>query len=178
MTESAAFRPMKRTKQALSDREARAVLQSANYGVLALNGDNGYTYSVPVSFVLAGDTLYFHGAPHGHKFDSVLRTPKASIAVVAHNEIVAEKLGNNFLSVIAFGRLRPVTEKEEKLRALRAFTDFQSPGEPENEPEIQRFLDYVSVTALTIEHLTGKHALQEIVDFAAAKHGRPKTESR
>ena len=40
------FRPMRRIKQQLDEREAWEVLRSAKRGVLSVIGDNGYPYGI------------------------------------------------------------------------------------------------------------------------------------
>ena len=43
------FRPMRRSKQQLPHEEALAILQEGNTGILALSGDDGYPYLVPLN---------------------------------------------------------------------------------------------------------------------------------
>ena len=45
------FRDMRRKRQQLSEAESIGILQKATSGTLALLGDNGYPYAVPISFV-------------------------------------------------------------------------------------------------------------------------------
>ena len=45
------FRPMRRAKQAIPDEAAKRLLQTERRGVLAVNGDLGYPYAVPVNFL-------------------------------------------------------------------------------------------------------------------------------
>lgn len=54
-------RPMRRKKQELSYGEALGILQGATSGVLALQGDDGCPYAVPLSFAVE------EGAPAGEK---------------------------------------------------------------------------------------------------------------
>ena len=82
------FREMRRKNQALSREEAAAVLDRALSGVLALSGDDGYPYAVPISYVYDGGKLYFHCAKSGHKLDALQRNPKASFCVVDQDQIV------------------------------------------------------------------------------------------
>ena len=65
------FRPMRRKKQALSAEECAQILHRGTSGVLALAGDDGYPYAVPVSYAYDGDKLYFHCAKSGHKLDAI-----------------------------------------------------------------------------------------------------------
>ena len=42
------FRPMRRSKQALSAQETKALLSAEKRGILAVNGDEGYPFAIPV----------------------------------------------------------------------------------------------------------------------------------
>ncbi len=67
------FREMRRTKQEMSREEAEAVLYGGSAGVLALAGDGGYPYAVPISYVYDGEKLYFHCAKSkSYKTKSIL----------------------------------------------------------------------------------------------------------
>ena len=54
------FRAMRRIRQQLQDEESVGILQRATAGTLALLGDNGYPYAVPLSYVYVEGRLYFH----------------------------------------------------------------------------------------------------------------------
>lgn len=56
-----------RTKQALSNESIQRIIDTTAYGVLSLNGDDGYLYTVPLSYVYTGGAVYFHGSPRGYK---------------------------------------------------------------------------------------------------------------
>jgi nitroimidazol reductase NimA-like FMN-containing flavoprotein (pyridoxamine 5'-phosphate oxidase superfamily) len=45
------FREMRRKRQQLSDEESIGILEKATSGTLALLGDGGYPYAVPISYV-------------------------------------------------------------------------------------------------------------------------------
>lgn len=79
------FRPMRRFKQQLTEADCFAVLQTAKRGVLAVHGDDGYPYAVPLNFVFDPDarTLYFHMAVEGHKLDAIRRDSKVCFTVMA-----------------------------------------------------------------------------------------------
>ena len=53
------FREMRRKNQALDAQACSAVLDRGTSGVLAVLGDEGYPYAVPLSYVREGDRLYF-----------------------------------------------------------------------------------------------------------------------
>lgn len=49
------FREMRRKKQALSTEEINKVMSNGTSGVLALSGDDGYPYAVPINYVYDGE---------------------------------------------------------------------------------------------------------------------------
>ena len=75
------FREMRRKRQQLSDEESYAILQKATSGTLALLGDGGYPYAVPISYVFSEGKLYFHSALSGHKVDAIRSCDRASFCV-------------------------------------------------------------------------------------------------
>jgi len=97
------FREMRRFRQALSQDDCAEVLRRNSSGVLAVSGDDGYPYAVPLSYVYAGSKLYFHCAPVGHKIDAIEKNSKVSFCVIDKDEVVPEKYTTYFRSVILFG---------------------------------------------------------------------------
>ena len=81
------FRPMRRFRQQLSDDESVGILKKATSGTLALLGDNGYPYAVPISYVYAEGKLYLHSALSGHKVDAIRNCDKASFCVIEQDNI-------------------------------------------------------------------------------------------
>ena len=71
------FRPMRRGKQLLPPEESIQILEQGTSGVLAVAGDAGYPYAVPLSYVYMDGKLYFHCAKSGHKLDAIRRNSKA-----------------------------------------------------------------------------------------------------
>ncbi len=53
------FREIRKIKKKLPGSEAVRMLEQLSYCTLALSGDDGYTYSVPVSFVYADGKIFF-----------------------------------------------------------------------------------------------------------------------
>lgn len=75
------FREMRRKKQALLFEECAEILKKGASGVLAVSGDFGYPYAVPLSYAYDGAKIYFHCAKCGHKLDSIQRNSKVSFAL-------------------------------------------------------------------------------------------------
>ena len=158
------FRPMRRGKQALSDEESRRILSDASSGVLAVLGDEGYPYAVPLSFVFDGnDRLYFHCAVSGHKLDAIQTEPKVSFCVIAQDDVHPSEFTSYYKSVIAFGKARILDANEEICPALRLLGKKYMPDDPQGtEKEIDRFLQNVRIIEMQIDHLTGKQAKELI----------------
>lgn len=157
------FREMRRSKQRLPREVAVEILERNTSGVLALSGDEGYPYAVPMSYVYADGKIYFHSAKNGHKIDAIQRNEKASFCVIDQDQIVPEKYTTFFRSVIVFGRLRLVEDVEEMRRiaatlAMKYSADFNE-GIPK---EINASIRNMAVLELTIDHITAKEAIELI----------------
>lgn len=155
-----AFRPMRRNRQQLSREECERILGRCTSGVLALTGDGGYPYAVPLSYVYAGGAIIFHSAVQGHKVDAIRRDGRCSFCVIEQDEIRPAEFTTYFRSVIAFGRIRILEEADEKVQALRLLGRRYSPDdEPGLQHEIDKSLDHVLLLRLDIDHLSGKQAV-------------------
>lgn len=155
------FRKMRRNKQLLSEAETLEILTSATSGTLALSGDNGYPYAVPLSFVYKDGKVYFHLAREGHKLDSIKRNDKASFCVIDKDEVITQELTTHYRSVIVFGRIRLLEDETAIINALKWLAEKYSPGYEERAQQaIARQLKNVAIAELVIEHMTGKQAIE------------------
>lgn len=155
------FRPMRRNRQQLSREECERILNRCTSGVLALTGDGGYPYAVPLSYVYANGAIIFHSAVQGHKVDAIRRDSRCSFCVIEQDEIKPAEFTTYFRSVIAFGRISILETADEKVQALRLLGRRYSPGdEPGLQHEIDKSLDHVLLLRLDIEHLSGKQAIE------------------
>lgn len=155
------FRPMRRSRQALPEAECKALLTQASSGVLAVSGDDGYPYAVPMSFVYdKNETLYFHCAPCGHKLDAIQKDPKASFCVTAQDEVHPERLTTYYKSVITFGKARILENADESLQALMLLGEKYGVEHAKLPQEIKRYDGKVKIIAFAIEHVSGKQAIE------------------
>ena len=67
------FREIRRKNREISIDSAKQLLQSSRRGVLAVNGDDGYPYAIPINYLYDDEAqrIYFHGAKIGHKVDAL-----------------------------------------------------------------------------------------------------------
>lgn len=153
------FRPMRRKRQELAQEESIAILQKATSGTLALLGDNGYPYAVPISYVYHEGKLYFHSAVEGHKVDAIRQCDKASFCVIEQDEVHPEKYTTFFRSVIAFGKIHIIEDEAEKLQMARMLGNRYNPNQDEAlQKELENGLARMLMIRFDIEHLTGKEA--------------------
>lgn len=164
------FKEMRRHKQLLNAEETAAVLNRGTSGVLALSGEDGYPYAVPLSYVFDGDKLYFHSAKSGHKLEALRRCPKASFCVIDQDQIVPEEYTTYFRSVIAFGTIRELEDEGEKRAAIEKLARKYTPNDtPEGmDAAIRRDWAPLCMLEMTIDHMTGKEAI-ELVKAKEAK---------
>lgn len=152
------FREMRRKSRAIGDADAKALLHSTRIGILAVNGDGGYPYAVPVNYLYdeANDRIIFHGARAGHKADALSTSDRVCFTVYG-NEVVKKESWAPFVqSVVAFGRCRPLQKPDEALDALTRLALKYYPNMDEVDREIQQSGEAVCVFEVQIEHMRGK----------------------
>lgn len=152
-----AFRFMRRTRQELSREETESILQNGTTGVLAVHGDDGYPYAVPVNYVYKDGKIYFHGAKAGHKFDAMARNEKVSFCVIARDQVVPDEFADYYKSAIAFGRVR-LLAGDEALRAVYDLGYKYNPAPAKVQAEVAKDAAHAACFEIAIDHLTGKQA--------------------
>ena len=152
------FRPMRRFKQQVSQEACEKVLREAPRGVLALLGDDDYPYTVPMDFLYepVEGKIYFHCARVGHKIDAIAAHDKASFCVMDEGFRKPGEWALNITSVVVFGRIRPVEDRERALAKVLALGIRYHPSEEAARKELEKAADRVMCLELTIEHMTGK----------------------
>lgn len=154
------FREMRLKKRQISEKAAEELLKRASHGVLAVAGDEGYPYAVPVSFVYKDNQIYIHSALDGHKLDAVRKNGKVSFCVVAQDNVVPDKLTTRYASAVAFGTARVLTDTAECETAARLLANkYGCHDEAIIEQELNRYAGKFCILEITVEHLTGKSSL-------------------
>lgn len=154
-------RPMRRIRQELDQAACEDILVKNTSGVLALSGDDGWPYAVPLSYAWAEGKLIFHGAKAGHKLDAMRREPRASFCVVDADEVVPERYTTHYRSVICFGRMRMVDNPAEMRRLTMLLGEKYWPGHPkESSEEINGAMSRLCVFVMDVERVTGKQAIE------------------
>lgn len=150
------FREMRRQDKKIDNKEAAAILEAGEYGVLSTTGSNGYAYGVPVSYAYSSGNIYFHCAPEGQKLDNIKHNNKVSFCVVGSTEILPGNFSTKYESVIIFGKASEVYD-DEKREALVAILKKYSPGFMDKGMEyLKTDSCKTKVIKIEIEHVTGK----------------------
>ena len=156
------FRPIRRKEKEISVDESLQVLKETRIGILALNGDDGYPFAIPVNYYYdeADCKIYFHGSKAGHKIDSLKRSDKVCFTVVGKEVVKKESWAPFVKSVVIFGRCHLIEDKTTADNKLRQFAMKYYPSEDLVNEEISVYGKAVQMYEIEIEHLSGKE-LQE-----------------
>ena len=152
------FREMLRVKQQLPQDECIRILKEELRGVLSVLGDDDYPYGMPINHYYCENDgkLYFHGGKKGHKIDAIRRHDKVSFCVYDQGFRRDGEWALNIRSVIVFGRIEFVEDRETIYRIStelsRKFTD----DEEYINREITRSGPGTLMFALAPEKITGK----------------------
>ena len=153
------FREMRRKTQQLSYEESISVLRRGTSGVLATEGDNGYPYAVPMSYVYCDGKIWFHCAKTGHKIDAITKNEKVSFCVIEKDDVRPREFTTYYRSVIVFGKVRVLEKISEKRAALEKLAEKYSPDDEAGRlKEIEKSFEHLHMIELVIEHITGKEA--------------------
>jgi len=155
------FREMRRHNQQLTAEECIEVLNRCTSGVLAVLGDDGYPYAVPLSYAYKDGCLWFHGALTGHKIDAIEGCPKVSFCVIDKDDVVPEKLTTVYCSVIVFGKAHVLDDERKIAQGARIIGEKYLPGMHDRiGSEIAQSMPRLTVIRMDIEHMTGKEGVE------------------
>lgn len=107
---------------------ALEVMRKAPYITVSFTRPDGTAYGVPLSLACTDDnTWYFHCALEGDKLDAIQQHPEVCLSAVTKcTPTIGPKDGSftlQYHSAIAFGKAEIVTDKTEKVLALRAICE-------------------------------------------------------
>ena len=158
------FREIRKKRNKIEDSAAEELLQNSRRGVLAVNGDDGYPYAIPLNYFYDRENrkIYFHGARAGHKVDA-LRVCDTVCFTVYGNETIREEDWAPFMqSTVVFGRCHLMENGSEKaMEMLKRFAMKYYPNEQLADEEIAQAGRAVQMFEIEIEHLSGKEVQEK-----------------
>lgn len=150
-------REMNKKDRKVSHDVAKEMLSSAREGSLAMHGDDGYPYCIPVNYVYYNDAIYFHGANYGYKIDALKANPKVCFSAIINSEIAPELFTTKFESIVATGDVTFVEDETERQAVMEAFIDVFSADFKEGGLKfIKAAMGKTTVMKMHIHELTGK----------------------
>ncbi len=152
------FRPLRRIKNAISDEAAKQLLLCERRGVLAVNGDDGYPFAVPINYIYdrESNAIYFHGAKSGHKIDSLKKCDKVCFTVYGNEQFREGDWAPYVQSTVVFGRCFLINDAEETKQWVGRLALKYYPDAKKAEEELIKGIAAVQLYKITIEHLCGK----------------------
>ena len=152
------FRDIRKKKNEISVDAAKHLLEVARRGILAVNGDDGYPYAIPLNFLYCPKEwkIYFHGSRAGHKVDSIKRDEKVCFTVFGNESVKNETWAPYVQSAVVFGRCSLLGNQEYSVEILRKLARKYYPDEALIEEEISVSGKATQLFEIDIEHISGK----------------------
>ena len=154
---------MRKASREMDAAFALEVLDKAPYVTVSFTRPDGTPYGVPLSLARTDDkTFYFHCALEGDKLDFIAANPSVALSAVTRcTPTVGPKDGSftlQYKSAMAIGKAEIVTDKDEKIEALRAICLRFLPHHMDAfDDAIARSLERTAVVKITLtEPPTGK----------------------
>lgn len=152
------FRQIRKKKNEISEEDAKELLRVSRRGVLAVNGDDGYPYAIPVNYFYdeANEKIFFHGSRVGHKVDALKKCDKICFTVIGKEAVKQEAWAPFVKSTVVFGRCHLIEDPEYTLELLKRLAMKYFPDEKTADEEIDRSAKAAQMFEITIEHISGK----------------------
>lgn len=152
------FRTIRKKKNEISIEASKNLLHNARRGVLAVNGENGYPYAIPVNYLYDEENqrIYFHGSRVGYKVDAIKSCDKICFTVFGNETIKKEAWAPFLQSVVIFGRCRLIEDPSMAMELLKRFARKFYPNEHMIDEEISFSGKAVQMYEIEIEYLSGK----------------------
>ncbi len=130
--------------------------EAAEYACVAVNGEDGAPYNVPLCVVRIGDALCFHTALEGLAVDLFRRDGRACASCTTYTLRDPEHTTLLFRSAMAFGVISEVTDIEEKRKIMSRYFEKYLPGDGQAEAYAVRASTRAAVWRLDVREAVGK----------------------
>ena len=150
------MKELRRKDRAITEEEAIALLNKAEYGVLSTVAENGEPYGVPLNFCVIDHCIYFHCAIEGQKIDNIKQNKSVSFCAVGNTEILPDKFGTKYESVIVSGEVEEVFDMNKQLALEGLLHKYSSEFIDQGIKYIEGLKEKTRVFQIPIKKLTGK----------------------
>lgn len=157
------FRKLRKIKNEINQTEVKELLKNSKRGILALNGDDGYPYAIPVNYLYdeAEKKIFFHGAKAGYKVDCIKSSDKVCFTVLGSEMIRDEAWAPYMQSAVVFGRCKLIDDEQMAMKRLKDFAMKYYPSEDMVIDEIEAAGKATQMFEIDIEHMTGKEVQEK-----------------
>ena len=134
------------------------LLTTQKRGVLAVQGDDGYPYALPIDHYYCPEDgkLYFHSGKKGHKVDALRKDQKVSFCVYDEGIKKPGSWALNIKSVIVFGRVEFIEDRDTIYEMARRLSYKFTDDENYIAHELEHSGPGTLMFALVPEHISGK----------------------
>ncbi len=158
------YRVVRNKHKRMSEERTIEFLLEHNIGHLAMVGDEGYPYIVPLNYCYSDGKIILHAAMEGYKLDLLRKCNDVSFTVSEQHYIKTEgrtpckDFQTPFSSVILFGKANLI-EGEDKIKYLTEFAKFYlKTDNPPVDEKTSNFMMRTAVIVIDILHITGKES--------------------
>ena len=157
------FRKIRKIKNEINQAEAKELLKNSRRGILAMNGDDGYPYAIPVNYFYdeTEGKIFFLGSKAGYKVDCLKSSDKVCFTVIGSEMIRAEEWAPYMQSVVIFGRCQLIDDKQNAMKRLKDFAMKYYPSENMVIDEIKADGQATQMFEIDIEYMTGKEVQEK-----------------
>ncbi len=157
------FRKIRRIKNEISVEDAKELLRTNRRAALAVNGDNGYPYTVPINFFYdePNNKIYFHSAKKGHKIESILENDKVCFTTWNDGYIEEGDWAYRVSSCVVFGRASIVEDRVLAKEKIREFALKYYPSAELVDEVISQSFPAAEMICIDIEHISGKRVYEK-----------------
>ena len=148
---------MRRKDRELPRDLALSIADTCAYSVMATVNTDGSPYCVPLSLAREGEWLYFHSAKEGQKIDNLKYRNLVCISCVGNVKAVPGDFSIEFESAIIYGTAHEVTDRDEKINALRLISIRYTPNNmPAFDEAVKQNFDITGIWKVHIDEISGK----------------------
>lgn len=154
--------PVRRADRLMPDEAAHMLIARGHTGRLATVGPDGWPYIVPLLYVSIDGEIWVHNTrARGHLRSNVDHESRVCFEIDEPGEVFPYgrfecDTSIAYRSVIAFGRIRIVEDRDQKQRFCEALmAKYGDPGW-ERPPGFFPRLNQITVYAIAVERITGK----------------------
>lgn len=150
-------REMQKKDRQVSTQRAIEMLTESTEGTLAMHGDDGYPYSLPMNYIYMNDAIYMHSSDTGYKIDALKANAKVGFSVIVRSQIAPELFTTKYESVVATGNLEFVEDAEERQQVMETIVSRFSPGLEEGGMKfIKAAIHRTAILKINIREIKGK----------------------